>query len=85
MRVRRTSGEERRWGGQVDITPDYGKLSASETLVRLSFARTTSSYRINGAGEAGEVNSSITVAVLRLDSATFECLIVQGFRRCLKT
>jgi hypothetical protein len=53
--------------------------------VRLSFARTTSSYRINGAGEAGEVNSSITVAVLRLDSATFECLIVQGFRRCLKT
>jgi hypothetical protein len=39
-----------------------------------------SSYCINGAAEAGgELNSSITVAVLRLDSATFECLIFKAF------
>jgi hypothetical protein len=39
----------------------------------LDFTRIASSYRINGAGETdGGRNSSITVAVLGLDPATFE-------------
>ena len=38
-----------------------------------------SSYRIDGSGEAGGgLNSSITGPVLRLDSATFECLIFKA-------